>query len=763
MLVDMGQYLQESIKEEESLNFYLRTQIDDKGRSALEIIAENRFYQLLQDENVAAIVSKLWYGQGKTISLLKFSRIYSIISSNITHEHYNNVVARDTKEYNSKAFSFQFTQYIKNCSVRYLVDSVSTILTTILYQVIIYAYVLIMQSDNPDPSQNSIFSYSKIFADIVVFSINLNLCCYLLYVYKSNRKLNLTIFILLDILLTIAVVCDIMQLPKLLFSGDDVTTQLATAILYSFIIVCAWLRVTNILITTRTFGPFLRIIYLILGMMINFMIIFSCFNTISAQVFTLLFHQSNTDFNAFFNSWVTLFMAAFGLYNFGNFTDALYLGYALLIIFITITNLMLLNLIVSIISHQYEDYESLADSENRAVLVLTYERIKWDDKYGLLILLPAPFNLMSISLIIILFFVSETRRIIWNKRFSQWSYIVIAIANFSVLLGVSFVCFPFALTKSYVHSIYDGWTNFSAKSTHTTLFYAFIRPFELLGYILVDVTSFWKYCYVENKEDTESEKKNFKMPKESIKYLRTIFELKIKQRKKIVHVSEIYEKINQEKKLIGANSFINLNASVTGSNTLLTNSNNFTINVSNNNLSVSGDLKTRNELYLSVKNLCEKLMDKDEFIDIDRSSLILPKRIKYSEHFIDGINSLNMKQMLKGLRKYFFMNSVNNPIYSYRKLQQMIYKILIKFKMIIQMIPEQYGDNLVNNFEEENKKYDKLVNDALIKKEDIAEEKEINGNLISDETPISNEDTNINKNSKKFFNEDGLSDGGLKV
>ena len=60
----MGQYLQESIKEEDSLNYYLRTQTDDKGRSALEIIAENRFYQLLQDENVAAIVSKLWYGQG---------------------------------------------------------------------------------------------------------------------------------------------------------------------------------------------------------------------------------------------------------------------------------------------------------------------------------------------------------------------------------------------------------------------------------------------------------------------------------------------------------------------------------------------------------------------------------------------------------------------------------------------------------------------------------------------------------------------------
>ena len=145
MMVSIGQYLQEAIKEEDSLNYYLRTQTDDKGRSALEIIAENRFYQLLQDENVAAIVSKLWYGQGKTVDLFGFSMIYSIVSANIKHEQYKNLISKDTKEFKSKTFSFQFNQYIKNCSVRYLVDSVSTILTTILYQVIIYAYVLIMK------------------------------------------------------------------------------------------------------------------------------------------------------------------------------------------------------------------------------------------------------------------------------------------------------------------------------------------------------------------------------------------------------------------------------------------------------------------------------------------------------------------------------------------------------------------------------------------------------------------------------------------
>lgn len=758
MMVSMGQYLQEAIKEEDSLNYYLRTQTDDKGRSGLEIIAENRFYQLLQDENVAAIVSKLWYGHGKTVDLFGFCRMYSIVSSNIKHEHYTNVVSRETREFTQKAFSFQFNQYIKNCSVRYLVDSVSTILTTILYQVIIYAYVLIMQSDDPDPSKSEIFTFSKIFANIVVFSINLNLLFYLIYVYKSERKLNLTIFIMLDILLTVAVIFDIIELPKKLFT-DDETIQLATAIIYSFIIVCAWLRVTNILITTRTFGPFLRIIYLILGTMINFMIIFACFNTISAQVFTLLFHSTNPDFSAFFTSWVSLFMAAFSLYNFSNFSEAIYLGYILLILYVTVSNLMLLNLIVSIISHQYEEYEALADSENRAVLVLTYERIKWDDKYGLLILLPAPFNLLNIPFIFSLFLVPETRKAYYNKLFSQIAYIVIALANFSVLLIISFLCYPMALAKSYIHSVYDGWSSFSANMILYTCLYGLRRPFELLYYIFMDVTSFWKYCYVENDEQNEVEKKFFKMPKESIKYLRSIFEQKHRQRKKTIPVSEIYEKINQEKKLFGASTFINLNAS--GSNALPIKDSN--ILSASNNASLSVDIVHRNDLYQSVKSLCEKLMDKDEFIDVERGLVLLPKRIKYSAHFIEGIHSLNMKQMLKGLRKYFFMNSVNNPIYSYRKLQQMIYKILIKFKMIIQMVPEQYADTLLGNFEEENRKYEKLLNEAIIKKEELLEnEKDLSPHLNSDETPLSNENTNVNKFSKGVDNNYELSDGAFK-
>ena len=60
----LSENLQSSMKDEDMLNYYLRIQTDHNGRSALEIYAENGFYNVLSDLNVGIIVGKLWYGQG---------------------------------------------------------------------------------------------------------------------------------------------------------------------------------------------------------------------------------------------------------------------------------------------------------------------------------------------------------------------------------------------------------------------------------------------------------------------------------------------------------------------------------------------------------------------------------------------------------------------------------------------------------------------------------------------------------------------------
>ena len=58
-MLRLGENIQSSMKDEDMLNYYLKEQTDHNGRNALEIYAENKFYELLGDLSVGAIVGKL--------------------------------------------------------------------------------------------------------------------------------------------------------------------------------------------------------------------------------------------------------------------------------------------------------------------------------------------------------------------------------------------------------------------------------------------------------------------------------------------------------------------------------------------------------------------------------------------------------------------------------------------------------------------------------------------------------------------------------
>ncbi len=522
------------------LNYYLRDQTDFKNRSTLEIIAENRFYELLNDENVAAIVSKLWYGSGKNLNLWTFCRITRILSSNIKHEQYDDVINRTKSEMTMKNYSFQYEQYIKNCSVRYLVDSISTILATILYQIIIYFYVSL--SKEGDPYSNDFFKMFNYIANSIVFTINLNLVLYLLYVYKTNRKLKFNIWIFLDCVMFAAVLCNFLNVSKSISPDDKDFIQLIDALIYSIIIICAWLRVISILMTTRTFGPFLRTIYLLLWTVFNFLLVFFAINTVFAQIFTIIFKKTNASFNTFFQSWITLFNASFGIYDFTQFTQIKVFGYSLLIAYTTLTNVMLLNLVIAIINNLFNFYEKKADAENRAVLVLTYERIKWDKEFGLLILLPAPFNLISILFIIILLTVPDSKREYLNSSFSKITYFLIAIANFFMMILWSILLFPLAYLKSLAHSAYDNHSKFEFLKFHLVLTEIIKRPFVLIFYIIQDVNNFWKIIYLEESQSDVNRKNEEIFSKEIIYNLRKVlFDYKYRYKKKIISLDQLYQ------------------------------------------------------------------------------------------------------------------------------------------------------------------------------------------------------------------------------
>ncbi len=99
-----------------------------------------------------------------------------------------------------------------------------------------------------------------------------------------------------------------------------------------------------------------------------------------------------------------------------------------------------------------------------------------------------------------------------------------------------------------------------------------------------------------------------------------------------------------------------------------------------------------------MKNLINKIIDDEEYIDIDRTLLILPYKVIYDEKFFENLYYMNIRIYLKGIRKYFFNNNAFNQVYSYKKLNFLIYKLLIKFKLIYFFLSNDILHNLKKTF-----------------------------------------------------------------
>ena len=105
-------------------------------------------------------------------------------------------------------------------------------------------------------------------------------------------------------------------------------------------------------------------------------------------------------------------------------------------LYTTLSNIILYNLIVAIINNLFKMNKSNADAESRAILILAHERMRWDDKYGSLILLPPPFNMFSLITNCILL-CSEVNTKKFNRYFTKVFYVFIAFALFLFLFTYS--------------------------------------------------------------------------------------------------------------------------------------------------------------------------------------------------------------------------------------------------------------------------------------------------------------------------------------
>jgi len=199
-------------------------------------------------------------------------------------------------------------------------------------------------------------------------------------------------------------------------------------------------------------------------------------------------------------------------------------------------------------------------------------------------------------------------------------------------------------------------------------------------------------------EKKNNEKKN-KLTKDFILALRKVLiKFKYKQKRKIISIDELYLKLG----LIESNrKSLKLHENlISPSSRNSVNKQNF-LNIYNSRTNNHEEQTIKKNM---MKNLINKIIDDERYIDIDRTLLILPYKVIYNENFFENLYYMNLRIYLKGIRKYFFNNNIFNQVYSYKKIIFLIYKLLIKFKLIYYFLPNDTLNNIKHTF--------KMINDS---------------------------------------------------
>ena len=798
----LSENLQSSMKDEDMLNYYLRIQTDHNGRSALEIYAENGFYNVLSDLNVGIIVGKLWYGQGYEQSIHKFMRMTRILMANSFGEHYYPMVSNKYLPKDS-VYAFQFHQYASNCSVRNFFESSSVLLITLLYQFVVYSYVTYTKENIIHP-KNHYYHKCEILADILMSLSLVNYVLSLFYFYLTGRKLQInSIELVINIIMLITIIINLVDLVEIFFPAYENPDLNVTidGIVYSLMLTMAWMKFIIKLMATKNYGPFVRIIFGIFWHVFAFFMIVICITFLFAQIFCLFFQHSNEDFDLFYDSFLALFNTAYGQVYF-RFTDLDIFGEVLMILFSTLSNIILFNLIVAVVNNLFNNLQEQADAENRALLVLTHERIKWDERYGLLIFLPSPLNIFSLLFIPWLFIINDNKKIKANLIFSKICFFSIAIITYFYLIIVGILCFPFSLFKALFHSIYDTYVFYPGNKYRKIIFIIFTEPLNLLRYLVEDSFFYWTLVFKEPIENEQKKQEELMSLKKYINTLRKVLiDGKYKEKKKVLTIQELYSKLslfkkrkkkkknnspnNQTMSTIPLKNFESTNGmgSILENNIKLkkekesnssseksfkinqkneeNNNTNKDIYNENNNINqfsiVDSTQNEKNqiqeEMKFNFRKIIDKIVDPEGFIDIDRTLSILPEQVKYSENIIHNLEYLSVRAMIRGVTKFEFLNAMDNPIYSFKKLQLLIFKLIIKFKIIYSILP----DNILKTINEkfikvnERKQYEKtpIILQKYEERDDISEYDDEEEYVREFE---SKEENNLNTTIKSYDN-----------
>ena len=742
ILIDFCKNIQDSNHNENLIGYFMK-QKDTRDRTVFQIVSEGNYYNLLETSEIGIIIKKMWNGNLSDNSFFSASSMHRFLFNN--NEILDPFESFDKLNVN-KIYFFQLVVWLDSCNLRFNVMGFYSIFLTLVYNYMIY-----FMNSNGELLNNfqEMSTNAKNFLIIYLIMVNLlifDIINQIFYICLSKREFQLEIWTYLDLFLFIfawLLIVDTkeitgeykdyeivegakdilwsIQLPFLKeLKAEDPTFSTHMSFWFrEFILminnILVWCRLAGFLLTNKTMGPVIRMIFAMTKLLIKYIIIIVIFLACCAGFFTAIFNRKSTQFKDFSTSVVTLFGGFLNTFDCYKFDDSsFYFGSVILLIYVCIAAVLFVNILIAILSNVFEDLMKSVDASHRAVIIHYYKKYRWDDEYGYLIFLSLPFNLLNVPFFLInkIFYVRNQKyfNLICTKIFYFFCYfpfieIFLCLYNF-LLIFICYIKGVFLMIK-FVNS----YKILPIRKFLLIFNWFFFGIFFLIFISLRDIYYNFSYVFQEfEAKDDEFQRIRKNMTNDDIRiFLKFIHSDKAKNGKTVYELFMDYLDYENKEKI--QNNQFNSNKSSLYLTKITKNLGEKSIIFYNNlNYNNSNNYSFYIRKNLMVIEILENfVLDEEQFqnafVNLDKLKKILPKVINIKNHHLRRLIYSDERTLISAMskintNKIFFIQYqiINKLILTARRLDKDLDSEIFKIKRFI-----EHCEKLNKNYQKKNK------------------------------------------------------------
>jgi len=208
-----------------------------------------------------------------------------------------------------------------------------------------------------------------------------------------------------------------------------------------------WGRFLLMLQLTRSFGPMLRIVIVMVGDVGKFLAIWIVILVCLASVGNLLFGDI-TDYAKFFQTLQLIFGTGLGNYDLGNFDNSKYdkiIGEVFIVIAVLINSVVLLNFIIAILADTYSKLSVQSLGIYYDGIIARIPMYEDDMRYGGLIVAAPPLNLLAVVMVPFYLFIKDDKKLRQvNEAYTKFAFLPLALILTLIFMALNLVSLPFA-------------------------------------------------------------------------------------------------------------------------------------------------------------------------------------------------------------------------------------------------------------------------------------------------------------------------------